>query len=378
MTTTQSAFWCLLTKSLLEHLNNLHGKDNWDAERFGKRQGRQVFAESIFIRLNSILKRFGYCLTTANNFSASFDRVLGGYREGLLNTFSLLADEYSRRAFIEILAYRVLGRQHVKLWTNTPAFWNARSAAESLPTGDRRIDTGIDVLRLAKTDIHPIGYPITIFTHPLVVTHQFLFAHYAYKKTDPPIQVSEGDYVIDAGAAWGDTALRFAHEVGEQGRIYSFEFEPKSLEILNENLQLNPELASRISIVKKALWRDSSTTLSFVPMGPGTHVSKSVSGQSENRVSSVSIDDFAESLDRVDFIKMDIEGAELPALQGAERTIRKHMPKLAVSLYHNLSDFVDIPSYLDSLGLEYNYYLDHSSIYEEETVLFAAPKAQIN
>jgi hypothetical protein len=79
-------------------------------------------------------------------------------------------------------------------------------------------------------------------------------------------------------------------------------------------------------------------------------------------------------LPRVDFIKMDIEGAELNALKGAEHSIREFYPKLAISLYHSIEDFSTIPRYLTSLGLNYKYYLEHHTIYENETVLFAVPQ----
>ena len=79
------------------------------------------------------------------------------------------------------------------------------------------------------------------------------------------------------------------------------------------------------------------------------------------------------SLPRVDFIKMDIEGAEIHALKGAEKTLRQFHPKVAISLYHSLEDFKTIPRYLDSLGLKYKFYLDHHTIYENETVLFGIP-----
>jgi len=78
------------------------------------------------------------------------------------------------------------------------------------------------------------------------------------------------------------------------------------------------------------------------------------------------------SAPRVDFIKMDIEGSELSALLGSEATIRRWRPKLAISLYHRPEDFFSIPSWIDSLGVEYRFYLDHYSIHHEETVLFAA------
>jgi hypothetical protein len=70
---------------------------------------------------------------------------------------------------------------------------------------------------------------------------------------------------------------------------------------------------------------------------------------------------------------MDIEGAELAALKGAEAAIRKHRPKLAISVYHRPDDFQAIPRYLESLNLGYRYYLDHHTLYQNETVLFAAP-----
>ena len=91
------------------------------------------------------------------------------------------------------------------------------------------------------------------------------------------------------------------------------------------------------------------------------------------RVETITIDDLVseEKLKRVDFIKMDIEGAELEALRGAENTIRQFHPKLAISLYHKLNDLWEIPEYIDSLGLGYKFSLKHVTIHAEETVLFA-------
>ena len=68
---------------------------------------------------------------------------------------------------------------------------------------------------------------------------------------------------------------------------------------------------------------------------------------------------------------MDLEGAELPSLRGATQTIQRYKPKLAISVYHSLSDLFEIPEFLDSLGVGYCYYLRHYTIHTEETVLFA-------
>ncbi|HXX63559.1 MAG TPA: FkbM family methyltransferase, partial [Bacteroidota bacterium] len=79
------------------------------------------------------------------------------------------------------------------------------------------------------------------------------------------------------------------------------------------------------------------------------------------------------ALDRVNLIKMDIEGAELPALRGAEATLRRFRPKLAICAYHRPDDLITILPYLQSLDLGYRFTLGHYSIHAEETVLFGVP-----
>lgn len=70
-------------------------------------------------------------------------------------------------------------------------------------------------------------------------------------------------------------------------------------------------------------------------------------------------------------IKMDLEGAELHALQGAEQTIRRYRPKLAVSIYHNPEDIWEIPELILKLHPDYRLYLRHYSIAAAETVVYA-------
>jgi FkbM family methyltransferase len=136
---------------------------------------------------------------------------------------------------------------------------------------------------------------------------------------------------------------------------------------------MNPHLMSAIQLVQSPVSEHSSENLFINGSGPGTRVVAQTQDPDALRVETVAIDDVVnrEGLPRVDFIKMDIEGSELSALRGAEKTLRKFRPKLAISIYHKLPDFWEIPRYLDSLDLNYRFYIRHFTIHAEETVLFA-------
>lgn len=76
---------------------------------------------------------------------------------------------------------------------------------------------------------------------------------------------------------------------------------------------------------------------------------------------------------KYDFLKMDIEGAELSALKGGIETIKKYRPQLAISIYHSTNDFIDIPQYLNNILENYTFRLGHYSYGISETVLYAIP-----
>ena len=70
-------------------------------------------------------------------------------------------------------------------------------------------------------------------------------------------------------------------------------------------------------------------------------------------------------------IKLDVEGAELESLKGAEKTILRDKPKLAVCIYHKPEDLTQIPLYIKNLVPEYKLYIRHHSNRFTETVLYA-------
>ena len=284
---------------------------------------------------------------------------------GLADAYGLLEDEASRYLFVKLLAYRILGHQHVRLPSNSARYWELRGSLEQYVEKRGVVDR---IPILGSLDLCNIN-GLRLKIHHLGILHTFLLEQYRCQRGG--VGVKLGDIVIDAGGCWGDTALYFAQNAA---RVFCFECMPSNQKIIRENLALNLSLAEKISVVPKALWSQSGQKVIFEDNGAGSHRSSDGRGI---EVETLTIDDLVSgnSLERVDFIKMDIEGAEPDALIGGERTIRRHRPQLAISLYHDVSHFALIPNWIASLNLGYRFYLDHFTIHQEETVLFARSDA---
>ncbi len=149
----------------------------------------------------------------------------------------------------------------------------------------------------------------------------------------------------------------------------AFEFVPDNLDIFEMNLQANSKLEKRISLCQQPVGRESSEPFNYNAAGRGTK--HDVDGASTS--DTITIDDYVkqQGLERVDFIKMDIEGSESDALEGAATTIERWHPRLAISAYHRWQDLIELPLLIRDLAPGYQLYLDHHTIHAEETVLYA-------
>ena len=93
----------------------------------------------------------------------------------------------------------------------------------------------------------------------------------------------------------------------------------------------------------------------------------------ESAIPTLALDDFASRYGLFpNIVKMDIEGAEGRALAGARETLRRYRPALAISIYHCHDDLWKIALFIDGLNAGYRFYLDHYTIHNEETVLYAS------
>ncbi|WP_166636555.1 FkbM family methyltransferase [Salegentibacter sp. 24] len=222
-----------------------------------------------------------------------------------------------------------------------------------------------------------IGYDIEFFFTEKGIAVDFILEQYAYKKkAKTVVGAEEGDVVFDLGACWGDTALYFADKVGDEGKVYSFEFIPGNIEIFNKNILLNPRLNRRIQLIPHPVTDRAGDSIFFFDNGPGSKVSSESFLEQAGDCTTESIDNFVKqnAIKKVDYIKMDIEGAEKLALEGAINTIKRFKPKLAIAIYHSLDDFATVPTWIMNLDLNYKIFIDHFSIHAEETICFAIPQ----
>ena len=169
------------------------------------------------------------------------------------------------------------------------------------------------------------------------------------------IGVRRGDIVLDCGAHVG-IFTRVALALGAEKVVA---IEPAPATIVALKLNHAEDIASgRLIVYEKGVW-DSETTMPFRLDPRGSMVNKvtprGAGGDNVIEISLTTIDKLVEELelDRVDFIKMDIEGAEQKALAGAQDTLRTYKPRLAISAYHLEDDQIKIPEIVAATRPDY-------------------------
>lgn len=147
----------------------------------------------------------------------------------------------------------------------------------------------------------------------------------------------KGDVIVDLGANIGYFTLLAARLVGEKGRVYAFEPEPKNFNYLLKNVKLNSY--HNVTCIQKAVSNFTGKTKLFIcPYDSGHHTINQYEGirnykpellSKNNReefieVETTTLDDFFRGKEQsIDLIKMDVEGAEMLILLGMEEVIQK-------------------------------------------------------
>ena len=148
------------------------------------------------------------------------------------------------------------------------------------------------------------------------------------------VTVKPGDIVIDAGSWIGDFA---AYASVKGATVYAFEPTETTFELLKKTAELN----GNITPINKGL-SDENTDLTLYVNAEGNSGGNALKDKTTEKmiptssVSTIRLDDFVRenNLPRVDFIKADIEGFERHMLAGAQETLARFAPKLALCTYH--------------------------------------------
>jgi FkbM family methyltransferase len=232
-------------------------------------------------------------------------------------------------------------------------------------TGDQISIKDPAAVRTASTDF---GSLLSVRLDEHIFRHIYFHGEYD-PETSQLLQklVKPGQIWLDVGGNVGFFTMLLSRGVGDTGRVYVFEPNPAMVERIHASLTLNR--ATNVELVPQAVSNESHHEISFyVPIGDGHNSGRASavkfedlsSSVKEVKVSTTSLDDYLERSNvKPDFMKIDIEGFEINAFRGMERTMRNNPPKLIISELNQLPGVlatpIEIISYLT--GFDYGPYI---------------------
>lgn len=181
---------------------------------------------------------------------------------------------------------------------------------------------------------------------------------------------AEGAF-IDCGAFDGDSTQEFFSFLNEQNQceVFAFESDADNYRVLKDKfLKMN-----NVHCINKGVWNKEDTLVFTSGRNMGSGFAEAGGVLVKTKVTDI---DSVVGETKVSFIKMDIEGCELKGLQGAEVTIKRDHPILAISAYHKKEDTTALPKYIKTLETDewrYKLYLRHHGVCASELVLYAIP-----
>jgi len=173
---------------------------------------------------------------------------------------------------------------------------------------------------------------------------------------------SRDDVLVDGGAYDGDTVRAFFGHLGGPCRhVHAFELDPANFAALSDGFAHTPEVTCHAA----GLWSHADTVRFAATGAMGSRID--ADGTIELPV--VALDELNPG--EVTFIKLDIEGAEAPALRGMRQTIERYRPKLAISAYHKSDDLLRLTALIRDMRPDYRFELRHYSGMIWDTLLYA-------
>ena len=188
----------------------------------------------------------------------------------------------------------------------------------------------------------------------------------------------KGNTIFEGGVSDGSDSVNFYNFFNNADlRIYGFE---PFIEAFESSVNMPELIQKSMKVFPWALWNQdedlhfrknefSASTSSVVRFDSALVISEYTT------VKGCKIDSFVKDngIDSVCLFKLDIEGAEMEALEGAREMIRKYKPQLAISIYHKKEHLFEIPELLKELHPGYKFKLGFYSPTFIDTVLYALP-----
>ncbi len=172
----------------------------------------------------------------------------------------------------------------------------------------------------------------------------------------------QDEVFIDIGGFDGETSLEFIRRCPEYKSIYYVEPDQSNMEISKSVLHSYPNI--------NFLQYGASNRQGTASFSSNGSVSSLEEGGSQN-IQLNTIDNLIKA--PATFMKMDIEGEEISAIEGAIKTITNNHPILAISVYHHSSDLRTIPRLISKIRDDYHIYLRHYTEGVVETVMYFVP-----
>ena len=271
--------------------------------------------------------------------------------------YDMLEDNISKKFFNKVVIYRYM------LSFYPEAFGTIKNAIHLI--------FKYSVVNISYWIFKRILFLIQRFKYPLEIEVWITFYIFGLKQYNIKniFEVKDDAVIFDIGAWKGDTAYFFSKKCSDNAKIYAFEPDNYAYEIL-EKMKNKYKLNNVIA--KNILLSNADKEIDFVSMIPNTPTVKK---------NAITIDKFVEenNIEKIDYIKMDVEGAERTILEGAIKTIKKFKPHLAIAIYHGgklfMEDFYDVPIFIKNvINEDYEYYIRTFHPAGLETVLFCKPK----
>ncbi len=184
---------------------------------------------------------------------------------------------------------------------------------------------------------------------------------YEYKTDLACLGLHGGEVILDCGAFNGDTARLFRKITNNNCEVYCFE---PVTENYNEMVEwIRREQIEKVHAVHVGVGKEK-----YLDKVYSTEEKTTKGAVGSNRfnsnspvISEIQVDTLDNMLGetKVDYIKMDIEGAEMDALRGGKKVIERNHPQMLISAYHKIADMWEVPEFVLGIHPDYRIFLGH-------------------